>query len=122
MSFSDNAKRNHSFSGRRHPRHYDGPKKTTWFASDLATRVIEKVTQSTEERPDLILAAWAHMMGQERAERIQAECFVDGILYVRVKNSMLFSLLRAREKEQFLRELRQRFPKTKIDQIVLRMG
>lgn len=114
--------RNAPFVGRRHPKNYDGPKKTTWFASDLASLIVKRVTQATEERPDLILAAWADMMGKERADRIQAERFVKGVLYVCVNNSMLFSLIRAREKEQFLSELRRRFPKTPIDRIVFRMG
>lgn len=117
MSFSDNTK-----NGRRHPKNYNGAKKTTWFASDLATLIVKRVTQTTEERPDLILAAWADMMGKERADRIQAERFVKGVLYVCVSNSMLFSLIRAREKEQYLNELRRRFPKTQIERIFFRMG
>lgn len=120
-SAHSNSNTNSNSNSRRHPKQYDGPEKTTWFASDLAALVVERVTHSSEERPDLILAAWADMMGA-RASRIQAERFVKGILYVRVTNSMLFSLLGAREREQFLYELRRRFPKTRIDQIMLRMG
>lgn len=109
-------------NNRRHPKHYNGPKKTTWFAADLAEGVVKQVTRLSEERPDLILAAWAAMMGKERESRIQAERFEKGILYVRVKNSMLFSLIREREKQQYLSELKRRFPKVHIDRIVFRMG
>lgn len=119
MSFLDREKQG---PYRRHPKHYDGPKQTIWFASDLASLVMKKVTQDSVQRPDLILAAWEQMMGSRYANRIQAERFIDGLLYVRVKNSMLFSLLGAREKEQFLNELRRRFPRTKIDKIIWRMG
>lgn len=67
-----------------------------------------------DDRPDLILASWAEIIGPTFAPMTEAISFYDGILTVKVKNSTLYSLLSQHEKNRLLKNLREKFPRTQI--------
>ncbi len=107
----------------RTPRNYDGTEVTTHRVSDLLTTVLANIGDSFQERPDLILAAWPEIIGQNLSPMTQAVSFCDGVLVVKVKNSTLNSLLnQQQDKLRILNSLRQKFPKVKIKSIVFRIG
>jgi hypothetical protein len=107
---------------RRKPRNYDGTGITTHRMSDLLTSVLANISETYEMRPDLILSAWPSIVGPKLAPMTQAVAFTDGVLYVKVKNSTLHSLLSQHDKPKILQTLRQKFPRVAIQNIVFRIG
>jgi Dna[CI] antecedent, DciA len=107
---------------RRTPRNYDGTKVTTHQLSDVLPQVLVNVNNAYHERPDLILAAWPEIIGTKLAPMTQAVSFYEGKLFVKVKNSTLFSLLNQHDKPKLLFKLKQHFPKHNIRNIVFKMG
>ena len=107
---------------RRNPKNYDGSHVTSHSISDILPSVLTHVTTLYGERGDLIINGWPDIIGPNLSGMTAAESFKDGILYVRVRNSTLHSLLSQHDKPKILRKLRQRFPGVNIKTIVFRMG
>jgi len=106
----------------RKPKNYDGPGVTTRQVSDLLTNALSRIGHTFQARPDLVLAAWPDIVGQKLERMTEAVSFQEGILYIKVKNSTLYSLLNQNDKPRLLNILRKRFPKVIIKTIVFRMG
>jgi hypothetical protein len=106
----------------RTPRNYDGTRPTTQRFSDLLPKVLQRLSETYQDRPDLILASWPSLVGEKLAPMTEALSFIDGVLLVKVKNSTLYSLLNQNEKFRLLRALQQKFPKVAIKQINFRMS
>lgn len=106
----------------RTPKNYDGTKITTRQVCDLLPSVLSKIEGVYQQKSDLILEAWPHVIGTKLATMTQAVSFVDGVLVVKVKNSTLHSLLNQNDKPRILNLLRQRFPNVTIKTVVFRIG
>jgi len=107
---------------RRTPRGYDGPGITTHRFGDLLTHVLSGISETYQERPDMIIAAWPSIIGAKLAPMTHAVSFADGVLVIKVKNSTLHSLLSQHDKPKILQSLRQKFPKVAIHNILFRIG
>ncbi|MEI8365645.1 MAG: DUF721 domain-containing protein [Parachlamydiaceae bacterium] len=108
--------------GPRTPYRYDGTQVTSHQVKDLLTGVLSKLNSSCQERPEMVLEAWPAIIGSKLAGMTQATSFFEGVLTVKVRNSTLHSLLSCHDKSKILTALRQRFPKTRIQNIVFRIG
>lgn len=106
----------------RIPKNFDGTGVTTHKVSELLAAVLSQISETYNDRPDLILASWPDIIGPKLAGMTQAVVFNDGVLTVKVKNSTLHSLLSRHDKSRILAALRQRFPKACIQNIVFRIG
>jgi len=106
----------------RIPKNYDGPEITTRRMSELLPSVLSQVSDKYQERPDLILASWPEIVGPQLAPMTQAVSFDEGVLYVKVKNSTLYSLLSKNDKPKLIESLRKKFPKVSLRTIVFRIG
>jgi hypothetical protein len=109
-------------SVRRTPKNYDGTGVTTHQVCDLLPAVLSKIEETYREHPDLVLAFWPEVIGPQLSHMTQAVSFADGVLTVKVKNSTLHSLLSGRDKAHLLERLKQKFPKTRIQNIVFRIA
>ena len=107
---------------RRLPRGYAGTETTGRHIRDVLPSVLKEIGANFQDRPDLILATWSQIIGQKLAPMTQAVSFEGGLLFVKVKNSSLYSLLSQHERPRLLRELRQKFPSVTIRNIIFRMG
>lgn len=106
---------------RRHSRKYDGTQVTSRHLGDLLPQVLQRIGRIHQERPDLIMAAWPEVIGERLASMTEAVEFTEGVLTVRVKNSTLYSLLTQHDKPRILKQLRSRFPKSTIKNIIFRI-
>lgn len=106
----------------RRPAGYDGPGKTSWLAGELTQGLMQEITHTIQERPDLVLAAWPELMGPQVASMTEAVSFVDGVMNINVKNATLLSLLNQTERSRILARLKSRFPKMTFVSIAFRMG
>lgn len=107
---------------RRTPRAYDGVGRTSHRLHEVLPVILHNIGEIYKERGDLVLAAWPEVIGQKLAKMTEATAFDSGILYVKVRNSTLYSLLSQNDKPRILKSLRGKFPSTKIRNIVFRMG
>ncbi|MCB1114440.1 MAG: DUF721 domain-containing protein [Chlamydiia bacterium] len=107
---------------RRTPKNYDGNQVTSKKVGDLLAGVLGTVSEKYQDKPDLILATWPSIVGEKLAPMAKAVRFDEGILYVKVKNSTLYSLLEQSEKRRLMATLKKKFPKVEIRGIQFRMG
>lgn len=89
---------------------------------DVLPKVLGAIGALHKDRPDLILAAWPEIIGKTQASMTKAVAFEKGILYVKVSNSPLYSLLAQHERKRLLRHLKERFPSVEIKNIHFRIG
>ena len=89
---------------------------------DLLPKMLGKIGGLQRDRPDLIVAAWPQVIGEKLAPMTQALSFDKGILWVRVNNSTLYSLLSQHERSRLLRALREKFISVEIKNICFRLG
>lgn len=87
----------------------------------LLPQVLEEIGKAQKLRPDLILAAWPEVIGSKLAPMTRAVTFEAGVLYVKVKNAPLNSLL-VQEKFRLLQGLQKKFPNVEIRNIIFRIG
>ena len=103
-------------------RGYDGVQLTSHKLVDILPYVLQKIGRVYGCRADLILAAWPEVIGDKLDSMTQAVSFEDGVLFVKVKNSTLHSLLSQNYRSRILKSLRNKFPGTEIKNIVFRIG
>ena len=109
-------------SFRRTPKNYDGTQVTTHHVRELLTSALSTIGDVYQDQSSLILGAWPALVGPQVAAMAQAVQFHEGILRVKVNNSLLYSLLAQHEKQRLLRVLRAQFPKVDIKNILFRIG
>lgn len=100
----------------------NGPALTSRPIQQLLPKVLSQITQIYQDRGDIILAAWPEIVGQKLAPMTKAISFKEGILTVIVSNSPLYSLLTQIDRARIIKNLRDKFPSTKIKTIHFRMG
>lgn len=106
----------------RTPKNYDGTRITTRCIADLLPQVLSSIGETYQDRPDLVLAAWPEVIGQKLAGMTEAMSFIDGVLFVKVKNSTLHSLLSQHDKLRILRNLQMKFPTVYFKNVIFRIG
>ncbi len=89
---------------------------------DLLPKALGQIGAMQQDRPDLIVLAWPQVIGEKLAAMTKAVSFDKGILYVKVSNSTLYSLLSQHERGRLLKSLREKFPSVEIKNISFRMG
>ncbi len=88
----------------------------------LLPRILKDIGALQKDRPDLIVAAWAELIGERFAPMAKASSFEGGVLTVKVRNSSLLSLLVQHEKPRLLRALKEKFPSVAIRDIRFNIG
>lgn len=89
---------------------------------DLLPEILRKMERLQQDSPQLIVAAWFEIVGEKWASMTKNVSFKDGILNVKVKNSLALSLLSQHEKQKFLKELKGKFPSVLIQDIRFSIG
>ncbi|MFA6915212.1 MAG: DUF721 domain-containing protein [Parachlamydiales bacterium] len=111
-----------SRSRRRLPKGYDGTSPTFQRVGDLLPFALQKIGERFQDRPDLVLASWADIVGPKLAPMTRALSFFEGVITVKVSNSTLHSLLVQHEKKRILDRLRHRFPSVPIYNVIFKLG
>lgn len=99
-----------------------GSRLTNKHLKEVLPKLLGGIGALHQDRPDLIIAAWPHLIGDKLAAMTQVISFEKGILFIRVSNSTLYSILAQNERARLLKNLRQRFPSVEIKNIHFRMG
>ncbi len=102
-------------------RYSRGTNLTSRQLNQLLPGVLARIGRIYQSRPDLILSAWPSVIGANLAAQTRATSFSEGVLFVSVKNSTLYSLLTQHDKPRIIQSLREKFPHTTIKTIVFRL-
>jgi hypothetical protein len=100
----------------------EGSDLTNKQLKDLLPKALGSIGTLHRDRPDLIVAAWPQVIGEQLAPMTKAVSFDQGVLYVKVSNSTLYSLLAQHERGRLLKNLRGKFPSVDIKNIRFRLG
>lgn len=100
----------------------EGSELTNKQLKDLLPKVLGSIGALHRDRPDLILAAWPQVIGEKLASMTKAVSFDKGVLWVKVSNSTLYSLLSQHERGRLIKCLREKFPSVEIKNIHFRIG
>lgn len=101
----------------------DSCKITTRKLNDLLPKMLAGVEAKFNGKPQVILDEWPNIVGPELAPMARAERFEDGMLYVKVKNSTLLSLLsNPHDKKRLIENIRKKLSGISIRNIVFRIG
>ena len=101
----------------------DGSATTSQQLKDLARRYLAHLEQKIQSKPMVILELWPKVIGPAFAGMTRAERFEHGILYVRVSNSSLLSLLHSpSERKRLVQALGGLAPNAEIKDISFRIG
>ena len=106
----------------RTPKNYDGILPTTKCLKDLLPKALGSISRVFKDQGSLIINAWPEVIGEKLAPMTKAVAFEDGILFVQVANSTLYSLLATHEKKKLLLLLQKKFPSVNIRNITFRIG
>ena len=100
----------------------DGSELTNKHLQDLLGKALGSIGAMHRDRPDLVVAAWPEVIGEKLSSITKATSFDHGVLYVKVSNSTLYSLLAQHERGRLLKRLREKFPSVEIKNIHFRIG
>jgi predicted nucleic acid-binding Zn ribbon protein len=90
---------------------------------ELLQSLLAKVEAKFNAKPQILLDEWPKIVGPEIASMARAERFDDGVLYVKVKNSTLLSLLsNPHDKKRLIENIKQKLSGISIRNIVFRIG
>ena len=100
----------------------DRSERTNKQLQDLLPKMLSGIGALHRDRPDLIVAYWPQLIGEKLSGMTQAVSFDQGVLYVKVSNSTLYSLLAQHERGRLLKSLREKFPQVEIKNIHFKIG
>ena len=89
----------------------------------MAQRYLAHLEQKLRSKPKEILELWPVVIGPAFAGMTRTEKFEDGVVYVKVGNSSLLSLLHSlSERKRLVEALRTYVPDVEIKDISFRIG
>lgn len=106
----------------RHPKGYDGIRPTSRPLNGLLAGALTRLDVARSKNPEQVLDVWPSVVGPQMAPFTKPQRFQDGTLFVTVTNSMVYSLLAGSEKPHLVEALKQRLPKSNVQNIVFRLG
>ncbi len=95
---------------------------TSLRLGEILPTVLRHIGRKYEKRADLIIAAWPEIIGAHLSSMTEAVLFEEGLLYVKVNNSTLHSVLNQVYRARIVRSLRDKFPGTEIKNVIFRIG
>lgn len=103
-------------SFRRTPKNYEGTDLTTHRLGDILPLALSQISSTYQIQPIVILQAWPEVIGARLSSMSQAVSFCNGVLIIKVKNSLCFELLH-RDSLKIYLAMVQKFPNAGIKKI-----
>ena len=107
----------------RTPFGYDGQGLTSHKLQELLSGMMHQLGPLYAHKPSVVLESWPQIVGEKLAAFTQATRYEDGVLYVKVKNSTLLSLLsNPVDKQRIQDAVKAAVPGIVLKNIVFRIG
>lgn len=107
---------------KRIPKNYDGNLPTGRTINQLLPSVLEGISDGAHCKKELVEKTFFELVGGKYSPMIKVTGFADKVLFVSVKNSSLYSILKCQQKEVLLKKLQMKLPALEIQNIVFRLG
>ena len=107
---------------KRIPKNYDGNKPTGRKIEDLLPQMAQHLFQGLEKNRETIFQAWNEILGEKLSPMAIPVDYKNNILYIQVKNSSLYSILKLQQKAMLLKKIKESLPNVPIENIVFHIG
>lgn len=107
---------------KRTPKNYNGKEFPVKKVDDLLEGYLQKISPKWLQEKDEVFKAWFAIIGKRLGSFTEPISFENGVLIVKVTNQTLYSLLCTQEKPRLLREMAKKFSKTRVKNILFRIG
>ncbi|MDE3055124.1 MAG: DUF721 domain-containing protein [Verrucomicrobiota bacterium] len=104
---------------RRTPKYFDGIENPAKRIDQLLPEWMQHLNKRVQDPREAIFSEWFLLIGPKMAPFTEPLSFEEGVLTVRVKSSVLYSLLSQQEKGTLLRQLQDKFS---IKDLLFRIG
>lgn len=106
----------------RVPRNYNGNQPTGRPIHSLLPKVLKNIQKKIGVSEEVIMQAFVSVLGDKFAPMISSVRLEDGVLYVKVKNAALNSVIAGYERNRIIQEVRKALPGTQIQRIYCAIG
>ncbi len=95
---------------------------TNKVLKDFLPKLLIDIEKNYLRNPNLIMSFWPKVIGKKLASMTEVKSFENKVLYVLVKSSTLYSILKLHEKNRLLNLMQEKFSKDVIKNIVFKIG
>jgi hypothetical protein len=106
----------------RIPKDYDGIEPPGRRMDSLLDALLDDLERSKKQSLDSIAKVFEEIVGGKIAPMIKVVNFQKGVLFVKVKNATLLSILSSQEKPRLLQNLRDKLPNIQFTNLVFQFG
>jgi hypothetical protein len=106
----------------RIPKDYDGLKPTGRGIDTLLPEILEGISKTQQQSILLIEATWKEVVGIKIFELTKVADYQKGVLFIKVKNATLLSILSSQEKGRLMQNLKEKLPNIHFVNLVFQFG
>lgn len=109
-------------SYKRTPRNYYGNRLPHKDIKTFLPKILQTLEKKAFSTDKMILDSWQEIIGEKLSPMTEAVKFEEGILYIKVRSQVLYSLLVQHERAKLIKLYQKKFPHTPLKNIQFRMG
>lgn len=107
---------------KRTPKDYDGLQPTGQRIEALLPDILDEIAKKQQQSVFVIEKVWNDLVGPKIADLTRIADFQNGVLYIKVKNATLLSILSSQEKGRLMQNLTNKFPNIHFKNLVFQFG
>jgi hypothetical protein len=106
----------------RIPKDYDGLDPTGRSIETLLPQVLKTISKNQQQSILTIELAWKEIVGAKISEFTKVYDYQKGVLFIKVKNATLLSILSSQEKPRLMQNLKEKLPNIHFAKLVFQFG
>lgn len=107
---------------KRTPKDYDGLNPTGQKMETLLPEILDEISKKQQQSIFVIEKVWNELVGSKIAELTRLADFQNGVLFIKVKNATLLSILSSQEKGRLMQNLMNKLPNIHFKNLVFQFG
>lgn len=109
-------------SSERIPKDYDGLDPTGRRIETLLPDILISIAKTQQQSITIIDAVWKEIVGPKIYDFTKLHDFNKGVLFIKVKNATLLSILSSQEKGRLMQNLKDKLPNIHFVNLVFQFG
>lgn len=106
----------------RIPKDYDGIEPPGRRMDALLETLMDDLERTKKHSIEILAKTWDEIVGNKIAQMTKVVNYQKGVLFVKVKNATLLSILSSQEKARLLQNLRDKLPNIQFTNLVFQFG
>ena len=106
----------------RIPKDYDGLKPTGRKIEDMLPSMLAFIQDSQQRSIEILETCWNEIVGKKISESTKVYNYQKVVLYIKVKNATLLSILSSQEKRRLMHNLKEKLPNIELTNLVFQFG